>query len=76
MRSTRQHKTSDPRALVDALISAGVEFKRTAGGAWLAWGLNGDGVGADLRESFLNANERAVAGALAEIEAKGRRQAA
>lgn len=42
----------------------------------MAWGLNGDGVGADLRESFLNANERAVAGALAEIEAKGRRQAA
>lgn len=75
MRQSKQ-RSLDPRALVDALISAGVEFKRTAGGAWLAWGLNGERVGADLRELFLNANERAVAGALAEIEAKGRRQAA
>lgn len=42
----------------------------------MAWGLNGERVGSDLRELFLNANERAIAGALAEIEAKGRRQAA
>jgi len=70
MKTTRQHKTNDPGALVDALISAGVEFRRTAGGSWLAYGLNGEGVSADLRERFFESNERALAGTLVEIEGK------
>lgn len=75
MRQLKQ-RSLDARALIEALIEAGVEFRRTAGGAWWAWGLNGERVEADLRELFLNANERAVAGALAEIEAKAKRRAA
>lgn len=67
MRSTRQHKTNDPGALVDALISAGVNFRRTAGGSWLAHGLNSETVSADLREQFFESNERALASTLAEM---------
>lgn len=66
---SRTKRSPDPRALIEAMISAGIEFKRTAGGAWLAWGLNGEAVGDELRDWFLNADERAVADALAKIEA-------